>query len=126
MLTAKPRLLEPVYLVEIQAPEHALGGIYNVLNQKRGHVFEAIQRPNTPLYNVKAHLPVIESFKFNEALRAQTGGQAFPQLVFDHWAMVPSDPLQPGTPAAALVSEIRKKKGLKQQMAPLTDYEDRL
>ncbi|WJX68242.1 pre-tRNA nuclear export protein [Trifolium repens] len=126
MLTAKPRLLEPVYLVEIQAPEHALGGIYNVLNQKRGHVFEAIQRPNTPLYNVKAHLPVIESFKFNEALRAQTGGQAFPQLVFDHWAMVPSDPLQPGTPAAALVSEIRKKKGLKEQMAPLTDYEDRL
>ncbi|GLJ52614.1 hypothetical protein SUGI_1119780 [Cryptomeria japonica] len=29
-LTAKPRLLEPVYLVEIQAPEQALGGIYNV------------------------------------------------------------------------------------------------
>ncbi|KAK8969813.1 hypothetical protein KSP40_PGU021287 [Platanthera guangdongensis] len=27
-LTAKPRLLEPVYLVEIQAPEQALGGIY--------------------------------------------------------------------------------------------------
>ncbi|CAD6207554.1 unnamed protein product [Miscanthus lutarioriparius] len=36
-LTAKPRLLEPVYLVEIQAPENALGGIYGVLNQKRGH-----------------------------------------------------------------------------------------
>lgn len=28
-LTAKPRLLEPVYLVEIQAPEQALGGIYS-------------------------------------------------------------------------------------------------
>ncbi|KAG0546766.1 hypothetical protein BDA96_01G022200 [Sorghum bicolor] len=33
-LTAKPRLLEPVYLVEIQAPENALGGIYGVLNQE--------------------------------------------------------------------------------------------
>jgi hypothetical protein len=28
-LTAKPRLCEPVYLVEIQAPENALGGIYS-------------------------------------------------------------------------------------------------
>ncbi|XP_027340327.1 elongation factor 2-like [Abrus precatorius] len=126
MLTAKPRLLEPVYLVEIQAPEQALGGIYSVLNQKRGHVFEEIQRPGTPLYNVKAYLPVIESFKFNESLRAQTGGQAFPQLVFDHWDIVPSDPLEPGTPAAARVAEIRRKKGLSQQMMPLSEFEDRL
>ncbi|KAK6921483.1 Elongation factor EFG, domain V-like [Dillenia turbinata] len=61
-LTAKPRLLEPVYLVEIQAPEQALGGIDGVLHQKRGHVFEELQRPGTPLYNIKAYLPVIESF----------------------------------------------------------------
>lgn len=126
MLTAKPRLLEPVYLVEIQAPEHALGGIYSVLNQKRGHVFDEFQRPNTPLYNVKAYLPVIESFQFNESLRAQTGGQAFPQLVFDHWDMLPSDPLEPGTPAAARVVEIRKKKGLKDQLIPLSEFEDKL
>ena len=44
-LTAAPRLAEPIYLVEIQAPEQALGGIYSVLNQKRGHVFEEMQRP---------------------------------------------------------------------------------
>jgi len=31
-LTAKPRLLEPVYLVEIQAPEQVRSGIYSVLN----------------------------------------------------------------------------------------------
>ncbi|XP_047163222.1 elongation factor 2-like [Vigna umbellata] len=125
-LTAKPRLLEPVYLVEIQAPEQVLGGIYSVLNQKRGHVFEEIRRPGTPLYNVKAYLPVVESFKFNESLRAQTGGQAFPQLVFDHWDMVSSDPLEPGTPAAARVAEIRRKKGLKEQITPLSEFEDRL
>ncbi|PWZ57398.1 Elongation factor 2 [Zea mays] len=77
-LTAKPRLLEPVYLVEIQAPENALGCIYGVLNQKRGHVFEEMQRPGTPLYNIKAYLPVIESFGFSSQLRAATSGQAFP------------------------------------------------
>ncbi len=35
-LTAKPRLMEPVYLVEIQAPEQALGGIYSGQGIGRG------------------------------------------------------------------------------------------
>ncbi|KAG2679718.1 hypothetical protein I3760_11G064500 [Carya illinoinensis] len=115
-LTAKPRLLEPVYLVEIQAPEQALGGIYSVLNQKRGHVFEEIQRPGTPLYNIKAYLPVIESLGFSSTLRAATSGQAFPQCVFDHWDMMSSDPLESGSQAAQLVTDIRNRKGLKEQM----------
>jgi elongation factor 2 len=38
ILCAAPRLMEPVYLVEIQAPETALGGIYSTLNTKRGQV----------------------------------------------------------------------------------------
>merc|ERR1719270_2675048 len=45
MLTADPRLMEPVYLVEIQCPENAVGGIYGVLNRRRGHVFEEAQTP---------------------------------------------------------------------------------
>ncbi|KAG7577002.1 EF-G domain III/V-like [Arabidopsis thaliana x Arabidopsis arenosa] len=111
-LTAKPRLLEPVYMVEIQAPEGALGGIYSVLNQKRGHVFEEMQRPGTPLYNIKAYLPVVESFGFSGQLRAATSGQAFPQCVFDHWDMMSSDPLEAGSQAATLVADIRKRKGI--------------
>ncbi|KAJ6678184.1 hypothetical protein OIU85_008744 [Salix viminalis] len=125
-LTAKPRLLEPVYMVEIQAPEQALGGIYSVLNQKRGHVFEEMQRPGTPLYNIKAYLPVVESFGFSGTLRAATSGQAFPQCVFDHWDMMSSDPLEAGTQAAQLVADIRKRKGLKEQMTPLSEFEDKL
>ncbi|XP_024026254.1 elongation factor 2-like [Morus notabilis] len=125
-LTAKPRLLEPVYLVEIQAPEQALGGIYSVLNQKRGHVFEEIQRPGTPLYNIKAYMPVVESFGFSSTLRAATSGQAFPQSVFDHWDVMPSDPLEAGSQAATLVTDIRKRKGLKEQITPLSEFEDKL
>ncbi|KAI3828406.1 hypothetical protein L1987_02507 [Smallanthus sonchifolius] len=125
-LTAKPRLLEPVYLVEIQAPEQALGGIYSVLNQRRGHVFEEMQRPGTPLYNIKAYLPVVESFGFSGALRASTSGQAFPQCVFDHWDMMSSDPLEAGSQASTLVAQIRKRKGLKEQMTLLSEFEDKL
>src|SRR5215470_6073603 len=64
VLTAAPRLLEPVYLVEIQCPESAVGGIYGVLNRRRGHVIAEDRRPGTPLYNIKAYLPVMESFGF--------------------------------------------------------------
>merc|ERR1711934_8737 len=63
-LTGKPRLMEPVYLVEITCPEQAMGGVYSTLNQKRGIVFEEMQRPGTPIYNIKAYLPVLESFGF--------------------------------------------------------------
>merc|ERR1711890_71085 len=50
MLTAEPRMMEPVYLVEIQCPENAVGGIYGVLNRRRGHVFEEAQTPGTPMF----------------------------------------------------------------------------
>merc|ERR1719402_995536 len=62
LLTAEPRIMEPVYLVEIQCPENAVGGIYGVLNRRRGHVFEEAQTPGTPMFVVKAYLPVNESF----------------------------------------------------------------
>merc|ERR1711878_263970 len=70
------------YQVEIQCPENAVGGIYGVLNGRRGHVFEEAQTPGTPMFVVKAYLPVNESFRFTADLRSNTGGQAFPQCVF--------------------------------------------
>jgi hypothetical protein len=73
------------YSVEIQCPENAIGGIYSCLNKRRGQVFSEEQRPGTPMFMVKAYLPVAESFGFNGELRSHTAGQAFPQCVFDHW-----------------------------------------
>jgi len=125
-LSAGPRLMEPMYLVEIQCPENAIGGVYSVLNQKRGIVFEEMQRPGTPIYNIKAHLPVIESFGFTGTLRAATSGQAFPQSVFDHWEMMTSDPHQEGTKANEICLEARKRKGLKDIIPTTADYEDKL
>jgi len=125
-LTAEPRLMEPIYLVEIQAPEQALGGIYSVLNQKRGMVIDEQQRAGTPIYNVKAYLPVVESFGFTSTLRAATSGQAFPQSVFDHWEIMPQDPLKEGTQPNGILMDTRKRKGLKPMPAPLSEYEDKL
>lgn len=126
VLTAAPRLLEPVYLVEIQCPEVAVGGIYGVLNRRRGHVFEESQIAGTPMFVVKAYLPVNESFGFTADLRSNTGGQAFPQCVFDHWQVLPGDPLEAGTKPNQVVIETRKRKGLKEGVPALDNYLDKL
>jgi len=125
-LTAGPGLMEPVYLVEIQCPENAVGGIYGVLNRRRGHVFEEAQTPGTPMFVVKAYLPVNESFGFTADLRSNTGGQAFPQCVFDHWQVMPGDPLQENTKPWQICQDTKKRKGLKEALPDLANYLDKL
>lgn len=125
ILKAKPVFLEPMYLVDIQCPESALGGIYGTLTRRRGHVFSDEQREGTPIHFVKAYLPVMESFGFTGDLRSQTQGQAFPQSVFDHWQVLPGDPMTPGTKAGDVVAEIRKRKGLKEELPTPESYIDK-
>jgi len=125
-LTAKPKLLEPVYLVEIQCPEVAVGGIFGVLNRRRGVVFDNQNIGNTPQMQVKAHLPVNESFGFTADLRSNTGGQAFPQCVFDHWQIMGGDPFEEGSKPADIVKNTRKRKGLKEGIPPLDNFFDKL
>jgi len=126
MLTAQPCLMEPVFLVEIQCPEAAMGGIYGVLNRRRGHVFAEEQKVGTPIYMVKAYLPVMESFGFTADLRSNTSGQAFPQCVFDHWQALQGNPLEVGSKPNVLVLQIRKRKGLPEEIPPLDRYLDKL
>merc|ERR1712076_358346 len=125
-MTASPRLLEPIFQVEIQCPESAVGGIYGVLNKRRGHVYEEAQVPGTPMFQVKAYLPVNESFGFVAHLRSATGGQAFPQCVFDHWEVLPSSPLDENSQCQRLVHEIRLRKGLTEAIPPLDRFYDKL
>ena len=120
-LTANPRLVEPVFLCEIQAPESVLGSIYNVVSQRRGVVISEDHIMGTPLVIIKSHLPVAESFGFTQLLRTATQGKAFPQCVFDHWQNILADPLDPTSKAGQLVEKIRKRKGLKGTTVPTLD-----
>jgi len=125
-LTATPRLLEPVYLVEIQCPTSAIGGIYGCLNRRRGNVFAEEDRAAGPLKNVKAFLPVNESFGFTADLRSHTSGQAFPQCVFDHWQVLQGDPFDKTTKAGQVIEVTRKRKGLVAEIPPLDRFFDKL
>merc|ERR1712086_674403 len=67
------------FLCEIQTPDDVVGGIYRTLTQRRGIVISEEPIPGTPLVNMKAHLPVGESFGFTQALRAHLW-KSFPTM----------------------------------------------
>lgn len=125
-LTAAPRLMEPVYLAEIKAPTDVIGGVVSVLAQRRGHVMDQQQDSGTPMVNLKAYIPVNESFGFTELLRGETGGQAFPQMVFDHWQVLPGNPLDAKSKAGMMVKATRKRKGLNEMVPALENFLDKL
>ncbi|NP_001038637.1 elongation factor 2a.2 [Danio rerio] len=124
-LTAEPRLSEPVYLVEMQCPESVIGIIHAVLVKRRGVVFLESQVTGTPIYLLKAYLPVSESFGFTADLCANTSGQAFSQCVFDHWQIMPGDPLNTTSKTAHIMADIRKRKGLPEANLALHRFLDK-
>jgi elongation factor 2 len=78
------------------------------------------------MFVVKAYLPVNESFGFTADLRQQTGGQAFPQCVFDHWQVMTGDVTDTGSKTRQVMDDIRKRKGLKEGLPDLEQYLDKL
>jgi len=153
-LTATPRLMEPVYLVDIQSPEDCVSAIFTVLSRRRyvrkrvslwsrvlarsheyscssfrGHITHDAPVPGTPFHSVTAYLPVIDSFGFETDLRSCTQGQAFCISVFDHWKLVPGDPLDksivlqplaqspPPHLARDFMVKTRRRKGLSEDVS---------
>jgi len=94
--------------------------------EKRGHVFSEEQKAGTPLYNIKAYLPVNESFGFTSELRAATSGQAFPQCVFDHWQIMNNDPMESGSKSNEIIINTRRRKGLQEGVPDLDRFLDKL
>lgn len=136
LVQATPRLLEPVYYVEVQAPADCVAAVYTVLARRRGHVTKDIPKPGSPLYTVQAFIPVLDANGFETDLRMATQGQAFCQMHFDHWSVVPGDPtdtsiklrpLEPATGQALardLVLKTRRRKGLSDSIAVSKYLED--
>ena len=63
---------------------------------------------------------------FTADLRSNTGGQAFPQCVFDHWQILPGDPFDSSTKPGVVVTETRKRKGLSEGIPALDKFLDKL
>lgn len=129
LLTATPRLMEPIYRLQIQCPGAIVESIQSVLKRRRGHIVQDRPIAGTLLYSVRGFLPVLDSFGFETDLRTFTQGQAMVHSIFDHWAVVPGDPLdksimlhplEPSPPpflARELLLKTRRRKGLSEDVS---------
>mmetsp|Transcript_41045 Transcript_41045/g.46317 ORF Transcript_41045/g.46317 Transcript_41045/m.46317 type:complete len:324 (-) Transcript_41045:57-1028(-) len=129
LLTATPRLMEPMYRIQIQCPGDLVSTIQPVLKRRRGHIIHDRPISGTLLYNVRGFIPVLDSFGFETDLRTYTQGRAMVHAVFDHWAVVPGDPLdknillhplEPSPPhvlARELLLKTRRRKGLSEDVS---------
>lgn len=135
-LLAQPRLMEPVYRVDISAPVDSLKAIAPVLSRRRGYITNEKAKAGAPFYTVQAYVPLLDSFGFETDLRSYTQGTVFAQLDFDHWATMPGDPLdenvilhplEPSPPRALakdIMTKIRRRKGLSDNLNGDKYYDD--
>ncbi|KAJ6241086.1 u5 small nuclear ribonucleoprotein component [Anaeramoeba flamelloides] len=92
-LRATPKMMEPIWLVEIIGSSDALSAGLNVIRRRRGRIIKDYPKPGTPLSILHAYVPVMDSFSFEVDLRTSTQGLAFCQMSFDHWQVVTGNPL---------------------------------
>ena len=71
---ASPTLLEPIMLLEIDAPEEHLGDVLGDLNSRRGRVREIKALEDVQV--VQADVPLAEVFGYATSLRSLTKGRA--------------------------------------------------
>ena len=122
------RLLESIYLVDLQCSSTELGHLYPVLSRRRARIVAEDMQEGTNLFLITAYLPLAESFGFSSEVRKATGGEAQPQLIFSHWELMEQDPywmprteedieragvLEEGRNVAKeWLEKVRKRKGL--------------
>src|SRR5436189_5999764 len=87
MKRAKPRLLEPVMLVEVTTPEEYLGDVMGNLNSRRGRV-EGME-PVGNAQVVRSIVPLAEMFGYATDIRSMSQGRATFHMEFDHYEEVP-------------------------------------
>ena len=86
---AQPQLLEPIYEVETEAPEHVMGDVMSELQTRRSVIMGMDSRGGYQI--IKARTPLAELDKFNAALRSITQGRAKVKSIFAEYAPVPNE-----------------------------------
>ena len=87
VMSAKPKLLEPIMRVEVVTPEDYVGDVMGDLNRRRGHITGTEPRGNAQV--IAAMVPLANMFGYVNNLRSATQGRAQFTMHFDHYEPVP-------------------------------------
>ena len=108
MMQANPIMLEPLQILQIEAPADYLGDLSKLISNKRGQLLDVVQEGNT--ITVKAKMPVAEMFGWSSDLRSATGGRGSSSVVDQLFERLPEE-LQ-----GKIIKQIRDRKGLTEAM----------
>lgn len=86
---ANPRILEPVYDVEIRVPSDRMGDVISDLQGRRGMVLGMSSEKGFEV--VKARVPLAEMNKYSTSLSSISGGRAMYSMKFSEYVQVPGD-----------------------------------
>jgi elongation factor G len=86
---AKPVLLEPIFKVEVTAPEEYMGDVIGDISGRRGRI------EGTDIFNgiasVRAMVPLAEMFGYATDLRSKTQGRGNYVMQMDHFEKLPDN-----------------------------------
>ncbi len=114
MLLAGDSLLEPMQKLHITVPQDHMGSATSQIQSRRGQVFDMTSEGDTVTVIGKA--PVAELFGFAGDVRSATEGRAMWNSEFAGFEVVPAGS------AKEIVMQIRKRKGLKEELPKPADY----
>jgi elongation factor G len=85
---ARPVVLEPIVLIEIVAPEHAVGDVTSDLSSRRGLV-TGTSTLGAGAAAVRGQVPMAELASYQSRLNAMTSGQGRYTIALSHYEAVP-------------------------------------
>ena len=88
-MDARPKLLEPIYEVDVLVPEEFMGDVMGDISSRRGKVLG--METEGRHQKVKAQIPLANLDQYATALRSMTGGRGIHSQRFDHYENIPRD-----------------------------------
>lgn len=88
MEEARPTILEPIYNVEIVAPEECMGDIMGDLSSRRGKPQGMDSEGNAQV--IRAQVPLAEMLTYASTLKSITSDRGTYSMSFDHYEEIPA------------------------------------
>jgi len=89
-LRGGPRLLEPVCVLNVTAPEEFSGAVTGSISARRGRITGIETRAAGGVQTVRAMVPLAEMFGYATELRSLTKGRSSFDMRFEHYEQVPA------------------------------------
>jgi len=86
---ANPKVLEPVYDLEVFVPSEIMGDVMSDINGRRGMVMG--METEKSFTRLKAQVPLKELSSYSTTLSSLTGGRATFTMAFNSYQLVPAD-----------------------------------